>query len=66
LDLFLKREIEAFSVFKKFTVLVENLSSERIKVLKSDRSGEFTSKEFINFCEEKGVRRFLTVPYSPQ
>jgi transposase InsO family protein len=40
------------------------LSGERIKALRSDRGGEFTSKKFINFYEEKCVRRFLTAPYS--
>jgi transposase InsO family protein len=34
--------------------------------VRSDRDGEFTSKEFVNFCEQKGIRRFLTTPYSPQ
>jgi Integrase core domain/GAG-pre-integrase domain len=63
---FLKEKSEVFFVFKKFKVLVENLSDERIKTLRSDRCGEFTSNEFMNFCEEKGVRRFLTIPYSPQ
>jgi transposase InsO family protein len=47
-------------------VLVENLSGERIKILRSDRDGEFTSKEIMNFCEEKCIRRFLTVPHSIQ
>jgi transposase InsO family protein len=63
---FLKEKLEAFSICKKFKVLVENLSSERIKILRSDRGGEFISKEIVNFCEEKCVRRFLTAPYSPQ
>jgi transposase InsO family protein len=63
---FLKEKSEAFFVFKKFKVLVQNLSDECIKTLRSDRGGEFTSKEFVIFCEQKGIRRFLTTPYSPQ
>lgn len=59
---FLKEKLEAFSIFKKFKVLVKNLSSERITALRSDRGGEFTLKEFENFCEEKGIKRFLTIP----
>ncbi|GJY95415.1 retrovirus-related pol polyprotein from transposon TNT 1-94 [Tanacetum coccineum] len=31
-----------------------------------DRGGEFLSNEFNKFCEDNGIRRFLTTPYSPQ
>jgi transposase InsO family protein len=34
--------------------------------MRSDRGGEFTSKEFKKFCDENGIRRPLTIPYSPQ
>jgi hypothetical protein len=53
LGLFLKEKSEAFSIFKKFKVLVENLSGERIKALRSDRGDEFISKEFIFFVKKK-------------
>jgi transposase InsO family protein len=56
---FLKEKSETFFIFKKFKVLLENLSAECIKTLRSDRDGEFTSKEFMNFCEQKGIRRYF-------
>ena len=34
--------------------------------MRSDRGGEFTSKEFVKFCEANGIQRPLTVPRSPQ
>ncbi|KAK2970863.1 hypothetical protein RJ640_022305 [Escallonia rubra] len=37
-----------------------------IKAMRSDRGGEFISKEFKAFCEENDIRRPLTIPYSPQ
>ncbi|RDX82225.1 hypothetical protein CR513_37010, partial [Mucuna pruriens] len=37
-----------------------------IKVLRSDRGGKFTSKEFNEFCKKNGIRRPLTVPRTPQ
>ncbi|KAG7553295.1 hypothetical protein ISN45_Aa06g038290 [Arabidopsis thaliana x Arabidopsis arenosa] len=37
-----------------------------IKAMRSDRGGEFTSKEFLKYCEDNGIRRQLTVPRSPQ
>jgi transposase InsO family protein len=63
---FLKEKFKVFSDFKKFKLLVENLNDERIKILRSDRGGEFTSKEIMNFYEEKCIRRFLTVTHSIQ
>lgn len=36
-----------------------------MKVFRTDQIGEFTSNEFTTYCE-KGIRRYLTAPYSPQ
>ncbi|MCF8701902.1 DDE-type integrase/transposase/recombinase, partial [Corynebacterium sp. MC-10] len=63
---FLKQKSEAFEVFKKFKAAVEKESGLHIKAMRSDRGGEFTSREFQNFCEKHGIRRPLTVPRSPQ
>ncbi|XP_019233115.1 PREDICTED: uncharacterized protein LOC109213738 [Nicotiana attenuata] len=49
-----------------FRVLVEKESGYEIKALRSDKGGEFTSNEFNDFCQSHGIRRPLTVPYSPQ
>ncbi|KAJ4756551.1 polyprotein [Rhynchospora pubera] len=57
---------EAFGIFKKFRVFVEKQSDFYIKALRSDRGGEFTSREFNSYCEANGIRRLLTAPYSPQ
>lgn len=63
---FLKQKLEVFETFKKFKALVEKESGYSIKALRSDRGGEFTSKKFEKYCEENGIRRPVTVPYSPQ
>ncbi|KAK2979848.1 hypothetical protein RJ640_000735 [Escallonia rubra] len=63
---FLKQKSEVFSTFKRFKALVEKHSGYKIKAMRSDRGGEFISKEFKAFCEENGIRRPLTIPYSPQ
>jgi transposase InsO family protein len=42
------------------------LTGRKIKVLRSDNGGEYTSKEFINFCIKVGIKRELTVLYNPQ
>ena len=62
----MNQKSEAFASFKNFKVLVEKESDYEIKALRSDRGGEFTSNEFNDFCQLHGIRRPLTVPYSPQ
>lgn len=44
--------------------MVEKESEHEIKVLRSDRGGEYTSNEFNSFCESFGIKRELTVPYT--
>jgi len=63
---FLKFKSEAFENFKKFKALVEKQSGYNIKALRTDRGGEFLSDDFNLFCDENGIRRELTSPYSPQ
>ncbi|KAK2411591.1 putative mitochondrial protein [Trifolium repens] len=63
---FLKEKSEVFENFKKFKAQVEKESGLIIKSVRSDRGGEFTSKEFLKYCEDNGIRRQLTVPRSPQ
>jgi hypothetical protein len=55
-----------FSRFQEFKALVENQTGKKIRVLRSDNGGEYTSKEFMDFCAGEGIRRELTVPYNPQ
>jgi hypothetical protein len=61
----LKSKSEVFNKFKEFKALVENLVERKIKVLRSDNGGEFTSDDFKAFCREVGIKRELTTPYNP-
>jgi hypothetical protein len=63
---FLKSKGEVFGKFKEFKALVENLTERKIKTLRSDNGGEFTSDEFLYFCKEVGIKRELSTPYNPQ
>jgi hypothetical protein len=63
---FLKSKDEVFSKFKEFKALIENLSKRKIKMLRSDNGGEYTSKEFVSFCRDVEIKRELTTPYNPQ
>jgi transposase InsO family protein len=63
---FVKSKDEVFDKFKEFKALIENLFKRKIKILRSDNGGEYTSKEFVNFCKDFGIKRELTSPYNPQ
>ena len=58
----LKGNDELFGKFKEFKVLVENLSEKKIKILRSNNGGEFTSNEIKHLCREVGIKRELTTP----
>jgi hypothetical protein len=63
---FLKSKDEVLGKFKEFKALVENLSERKIKILRSDNGGEYTSNEFGSFCIDVGIKRDLATPYNPQ
>lgn len=63
---FLRQKSEVFVVFKKFQMMAERQCGKLLKVLRSDRGGEYNSNEFGKFCEDIGLERQLTVGYSPQ
>ena len=48
---FLKRKDEVFEKFREFKALVKNLSEKKIKILRSDNGGEFTSTKSKFFCK---------------
>ena len=63
---FLNQKSETFSLFKNFKALVEKEVGEIIICLRTDRGGEFCSREFEEFCRNQGIRRQLTTTYTPQ
>jgi hypothetical protein len=63
---FLKTKDGALARFQEFKARVENLTERRIKVLRSDNGGEYTSRDFSDFCIEVGIKRDYIVPYNPQ
>ena len=46
--------------------MIENHAKRRIKILRKENGGEYTSNEFESFCKEAGIKRELTTSYNPQ
>lgn len=63
---FLKFKSEAFEQFVKFKSLVEKQKGSNLKILRTDRGGEFSSGEFNQYCEKHGIHKELTAPYTPE
>ena len=62
----MKYKSESFEKFKEFKVQVENQMEKSIKILRSDRGGEYLSTEFIRFLKEHDIISQLTPPRIPQ
>nr|GEV82847.1 hypothetical protein [Tanacetum cinerariifolium] len=56
---------EAIDKFVLYKTEVENQLGKKIKVVRSDREGEYVSP-FVEFCAKHGIRHEFTAPYSPQ
>jgi transposase InsO family protein len=63
---FMKTKDEVFNRFQEFRAQVENQIGKKIKVLRSDNGGEYTSNEFKDFYKEAEIKRELTISYNPQ
>jgi hypothetical protein len=63
---FLKNKSEAFENFKIYKEMVENEMDSKIKCLRSDNGGEFTSKEFMDYYNSHGIKTQLFVARTPQ
>jgi len=51
-------------MFIIYKVKVENQLNKNIKILKSDRGGEYESNEFSELCAKFGIIRQTTAPYT--
>ena len=61
----LRSKDEALEMFQHFKNEVENQLDRKIKVIRSDRGGEYEAP-FGDFCSQHGIIHQTTAPYSPQ
>ncbi|GKA62557.1 retrotransposon protein, putative, ty1-copia subclass [Tanacetum coccineum] len=62
----LKHKLEVFETFKVFQKEVENQLGKTIKLLRSDRGGEYISQEFFDHLKDHGIITHRNPPYTPQ
>ena len=62
----MRHKSESFKKLKYFQNEVQNQLDKKIKLLQSDRSGEYLSKEFDDHLRGCGIVSQLTPPYTPQ
>lgn len=63
---FLGQKSETFENFEKLVHLIENQSEFKIKTIRSDRGTEFINKNFLSFCEGKGIKHQYSVARTPE
>ena len=63
--MFLKQKLDAFQMFKWYLARVEKETGKSLKCLRYDGGGEFTSREFEEFCNERGIKRQTSAPRTP-
>ena len=62
----MRHKFESFEKFKEFKNEVQNQLGKKIKILRSNRGGEYLSQEFDNHLKECGIVSQLTLPGTPQ
>lgn len=62
----IRRKDEALLAFKLVQARSEHEIKLKVKELRTDRGGEFTSNEFTSYCDQQGLKRSTTTPYSAQ
>ena len=59
---FMKRKDEVLSKFQEFEAMAQNVTGGKIKYLRSDKCGEYTSNAFVQYLTSKGIQHQFTIP----
>lgn len=62
----LKNKSDVFNAFKSWKTLVENQYEKKIKILRTDNGGEYTSVEFEGYLQDEGILHEKTIPKTPE
>lgn len=59
----LRSRDQAPTVFKEFVMKMERQTSRKVKTLRTDGAGEFTSADFLAWLRSQGINKDKTLPY---
>lgn len=62
----LKKKYDTFYFFNKFIDSVDYQKESKIRCLRTDNGGEYTSNEFKDFCSEHYLDRKYSIADTPQ
>lgn len=62
----MRQKSDVLEIFVRWKKVVENQTDRKIKVLRSDNGGEYTSDPFHKVCQDEGIKRHFTVRETPQ
>ena len=63
---FLRTKGEVYEKFLEWKAMVELATEKRLKAIRTDNGGEYTSRKFQEYLKTEGVRHELTVPKNPE
>ena len=62
----LKNKHEVFQKFLEWKAMVERSTGHKVKILRSDNGGEYTSNKFEDYLKKEGIRHEYTIPKTPE
>ena len=62
----MKHKSETFQKFKEWKAMVEKSTGLKIKRLRTDNGGEYTSNEFEEYLKAEGIQHKTTIPKTPE
>eukprot|EP00731_Ephydatia_muelleri_P016374 Em0009g798a len=63
---FLLTKGEVYEKFLEWKAMVELATEKRLKAIRTDNGGEYTSRKFQEYLKTEGVRHELTIPKNPE
>ena len=62
----LKTKDQVFDRFLEWKALVERQSKRKLKTIRTDNGGEYTSNKFVKYVKDEGIRHEKTIPTTPE